>query len=357
MEKNRAQTDRSLRTERTDTDKAVLDMKVAAQLADKVVDLARQTADAVLITARDRADQAAAPSTAVERAVIDNDRARADDALESERRTADDRLRLEREDGSHALAALLPLEREHTDRDLLTERGRSDDALAERDNFLAIVSHDMRNLLGGIALSSASLTMRASETDEGKQIVKTGMRIQLYAARMNKLIGDLQDVASIEAGQLATAIVPGDPLALIVETIETFRNAAVDKGIVLEFEVAGVLPRAAFDYGRMLQVFANVIANALKFTSPGGKICIRAESAGGEVHFAVSDTGIGIPANMLDAVFRRFWQGAKDDRRGTGLGLYISKSMVEAHGGRIWVESKVGQGSVFHFTLPVVAHA
>jgi signal transduction histidine kinase len=357
MQRNRAETDASLRTERDDTDKVLRDMQAAEQAADKVVDLARQQADAVLVVARDKADHDSEQSRATEQAVVEDDRARADEVLQDERAAADDRLRREREDYGHALAELLPLEREHTDRDLLTERARSDEAIANRDDFLAIVSHDMRNLLGGILLSSSLLSKRASETEEGKRILVTGKRIQLYAARMNRLIGDLVDVVSIDAGKLACAIVPSDPLALIAETLETFRRAAEDKGIALESEVTGALPRAAFDYERMLQVFANLVSNAIKFTPRGGKIRIRGEWAGDDVHFSVSDTGPGIPQNMFAAVFLRFWQASTGDPRGTGLGLYISKNLVEAHKGRIWVESTVGQGSVFHFTVPVAASA
>jgi signal transduction histidine kinase len=357
MKKKRAQTDKSLRTERKDTDKALHEIQAAQQAADNVVDLARLQADALVVAARSKADQDTQQSRASEQAVVESERARADRVLEGERAAADDRVRRERVDFGRALAELLPLEREHTDRDLLTERGRSDEALANRDDFLGIVSHDLRNLLWGIVLSSSSLTKRASETDEGKRIVVAGKRIELYAARMNRLIGDLQDVVSIGAGKLACAIVPCDPLALIKETLETFRHAAEDRGIVLEYEVTGTLPHAAFDYERMLQVFANLVSNALKFTARGGKVRVRGERTGDEMHFSVSDTGVGIPENMLDIVFLRFWQVAANDRRGTGLGLYIAKNLVEAHGGRIWVESKVGQGSVFHFTVPLAAGA
>jgi signal transduction histidine kinase len=355
MEYRRAETDKSLRTERQDTDKALRERHAAEQAADRVVDLARQKADALVVTARDKADQASEQSIAMAQAVVGDDRARADEVLQGERATADDRLRRVREDGGYALAELLPLEREHTDRDLLTERARSDEALANRDDFMAIVSHDLRNLLGGIVLASSSLSRKASETDEGKRIVVAAKRIQLYAARMNRLIGDLVDVVSIDAGKLACAIVPSDPLALIAETLETFRRLAEDKGIVLECDVRGTLPRAAFDSERMLQVFANLVSNALKFTPRGGKICIRGERTGNQVHFSVSDTGLGISENMFDAVFLRFWQVPTTAPKGTGLGLYISKSIVEAHSGRIWIESKVGQGSVFHFTVPVAA--
>jgi signal transduction histidine kinase len=356
MEAKRAETDNSLRTEREDTDKALRARQAAERAADKVVDLARRKADALLVTARSKADQGSQQSAAIERAV-GNDRARADEVLHAERKAADDRLRCDREDGGQALAELLWLERARTDRDLLTERARSDEAIANRDDFLGIVSHDLRNLLGGIVLSSASLSKNTSETDEGRRTMVAGKRIQLYAARMNRLIGDLVDVVSIDAGRLASTIVPSDPLALIAETLATFRRAAAEKGIALGSEVAGDLPLAAFDHERMLQVFANLIANAIKFTETGGKIRIRGERAADEVHFSVSDTGVGIPESLFDAVFLRFWQVATNDPRGLGLGLYISKSLVEAHRGRIWIESRIGRGSTFHFTAPIVASA
>jgi signal transduction histidine kinase len=357
MENRRAETDKSLRTERKDTDRALREMRATEQAADKVVDLARHQADALIVASRDKADQDSEQFRKIEQAVVEDDRALADEVLQGERATADDLLRREREDYHHALSELLPLGRENTDRDLVTERARSDQAIANRDDFLGIVSHDLRNLLGGIVTASSLLSKKASETDEGKRIVVAGKRIQLYAARMNRLIGDLGDVVSIDAGKLACTIVPSDPLALIADTLETFRRAAEEKGIVLESEIRGALPRATFDHGRMLQVFANLVGNAIKFSSRGGKIGIRGERTGNDVLFSVSDTGAGIPEYMFEAVFVRFWQAAQNDRRGTGLGLYISKSIVEAHGGRIWIESKVGQGSVFHFTVPVAASA
>ncbi|MEX2080974.1 MAG: ATP-binding protein, partial [Dehalococcoidia bacterium] len=110
---------------------------------------------------------------------------------------------------------------------------------------------------------------------------------------------------------------------------------------------------AVFDRDRKLQVLANLIANAIKFTPRGGKVNVRAEAGRGTVRFCISDSGVGIPAPMLEAIFERFWQVGENDRRGQGLGLYISKCIVEAHGGRIWAESKVGEGSQVYFTLPV----
>lgn len=350
-------TDQGVRGERRDTGKTLRDKQAAEQAADQVVDLARRTADALLVTARVKADHETEHSAAIEQANLENDRVRADEVLQGERATADERLRQEREDGSHVLAELLPLEREQTDRDLLTERARSEQAIANRDGFLAIASHDLRNLLAGIVLASGSLCKEGPEADRERLVLAAGKRIQLYAARMNRLIRDLVDVVSIDAGSVASTIVPSDPRVLIAETLEMFRPTAAGKGVALESQVEGTLPLASFDHERMLQVFANLVSNALKFTSRGGSVGIRGERTGDDVLFSVSDTGVGIPQSMFDAVFLRFWQAAPNDPRGTGLGLYISKSLVEAHRGRIWIESKVGQGSVFHFTIPVAAGA
>jgi len=351
VNRGRAETDESLKTERSDADQSLQQVRAAERAADQVVDSARDEADAVLVVAREKADQES-ESTATEQAVLENQRARADAVLEGERATADDLLRREREECRNALSQLLPLERADTDRNLLTERARADEAIAHRDDFLGLVSHDLRNLLGGIVLCTSALSKTDWTPGDEKRAV-AHKRALLYAARMNRLIGDLVDVTSIDAGRLASKIAPSDPLEVIAETLERFRGAAEEKGVTLESEISGVLPHAAFDGGRILQVLANLVANAIKFSGSGGKIRIRGERRGENVLFSVIDTGVGIPENMLEAVFERFWQASTNDRRGTGLGLYISKNIVEAHKGRIWVESKIGQGSVFNFTLPV----
>ena len=107
-----------------------------------------------------------------------------------------------------------------------------------------------------------------------------------------------------------------------------------------------------FDHDRMLQVLANLISNAIKFTPEGGGIRVRGERTGDWLRLTVGDTGVGIPDTMLESVFERFWQVGENDRRGLGLGLYIARYIVQAHGGTIWAESKVGEGSTFCFTLP-----
>ena len=170
---------------------------------------------------------------------------------------------------------------------------------------------------------------------------------------MNRLIGDLVDVAAIDAGQLYVVPAPGDWSALIEEVAALFQPAAAAQGIALEIAVSARPLAMRFDHDRMLQVLANLIANSLKFTPRGGRIRVEAERGADELRCAVHDTGSGIPPHMLEAIFQRFWQARSDDRRGVGLGLYITRCIVEAHGGRIWAESTQGVGSTLRFALPI----
>jgi signal transduction histidine kinase len=363
----RERTNQSLRTEREKTDHAVRAKREdVAKHADAVVDrardnadgvlrLARQNADAVLEVAREKADGKLDPDARglKPKAAIIEERALADGALRDERNGADETLRLEREEHARTLVRFLPLERESTDRYLLTERNRSDDALANRDDFLAIVAHDLRDLIGGVVMSAALLAKRAPQNEEGANILAETKRIERYAARMKRLIGDLIDVASIDAGKLAVTPATGDLAVLIAEAADTFRATASAKGVVLETRIDAASLLATFDHERILQVLANLISNSLKFTLQGGTITIRGErEAGNNIRLSVRDTGGGIPDHALERIFERFSQVDGNDRRGLGLGLYISRCIVEAHGGRIWAESQPGQGSKISFTLP-----
>jgi signal transduction histidine kinase len=355
----RDQTDESLRTERDLTDQVRADaLSRTEDNADSLLELARKNADAVLSEARDRADRRTDRAAHDGQVVptgdfVARERAIEDDVVRDERASADDILRREREEAARVLSALLPLERDKTDRYLLTERSRSDTALASRDDFLGIVSHDLRNLLGGIVLSADMLSRAAIASGEAKDRTIAGMeRIQRYAARMNRLIGDLVDVVSIDAGKLAVRPVRADATALLSEAVDTFAPTAAEKGIELVSQAVQGALVADFDRERMLQVLANLITNALKFTPRGGKIVVRGEREANEIHLSVADTGCGLPDDMLEVVFERFWQVGTNDRRGLGLGLYISRCIVESHGGRIWVESKLGAGSEFHLTIP-----
>jgi signal transduction histidine kinase len=360
----RDRTDESLRVEREKADEAVVARQEATGRADAVVERARDKADAVLNVARDNADAVLevardkaeqllgpdAPPSEPQAAVVE-ERMLADEALRDARDTADEMLRAERAEYARARRRFLPLERESTDRHLQSERIRSDDALANRDDFLAIVTHDLRDLIGGIVMSAGVLSKSAARDDQGKRTLAETARIERYAARMNRLIGDLVDVASIDAGKLAVAPAAGAAAALVAEAVETFQESAAARGIGLKARLAAEPLAAAFDHDRILQVLANLISNSLKFTAPGGEIVISGDRVDGNVRLAVTDSGSGIPAGALEFVFERFSQVGKNDRRGLGLGLYISRCIVEAHGGRIWAES-MAAGSRVCFTLP-----
>ena len=351
----RDQTDESLRTERTKTDEVLAEARESIEKEeDLIVQRARDTADTVLETARDKADkQLNTPvSATATHATIEQARNIEDEALLRERALADATLEHQRSHSTNALKRLLPLEREKTDRTLLTERAHSDSAVSQRDDFLGMVCHDLRDLLGGILLTSESLADHAAEGAAGDAIRSTTQQIERYSARMNRLISDLVDVASIDAGQLAISTTQNDTALLVQETVQAFQQTAAPKQISLS--IIGDLPPlfTSFDHDRMLQVLANVLSNAIKFTQSGGHITISREVVGTDIVFAVKDTGTGIPADKLEAVFDRFWQLGKNDRRGIGLGLYISKCIVESHGGKMWVESTPGEGSTFYFTVP-----
>jgi signal transduction histidine kinase len=170
---------------------------------------------------------------------------------------------------------------------------------------------------------------------------------------MNRMIQDLLDVKRMESGQLWLDPRPEPVAGLIADTLEMLRPLAAGSSIRVESHVAAALPPVLADATRINQVLSNLVGNAVKFTPRNGLITISAERIDGEIRFAVIDTGPGIPAEQLPHIFGRFWQAKASDRRGIGLGLAIAKGIVEAHKGRIWVESSVGLGSTFYFTLPL----
>jgi signal transduction histidine kinase len=346
----RVETDQSLRAERGKTDSELEKRRDAVdRTADAVVLRARQAADGILQAARDTADEQRENSHAP--AVV-QERALADDALERARTGADDTIRREREQRRRALDSLLFLEREETDQHLLTERGFSDDAVNTRDIFLAMVSHDLRTMLGGIALTAQLLARESAAGSESKAVVLRAEAIQRLTARMNRLIGDLVDVASIEAGKLQVVPVEGDLRAVVREAVEMFRSSAEAHHVRLVAQLDGPPLLARFDHGRLLQVLGNLLGNAIKFSPRGAQVDIRAGRAGAEMRVAVADDGPGIRPEDLEAVFGRFWQVERRTRTGLGLGLYISRCILQAHGGRIWAESAPGTGSTLIFALP-----
>jgi signal transduction histidine kinase len=351
----RASTDEGLRSERAKSDREYSTAQTSIEAAtDAAIQQARESRDELLRATRENADvrlsRGEPPAQA--RESVARDRVHEDAALQTERATADAERRDESSERRRALAALLHLERAETDSRLLLERTRSDEGLATRDHFMGMVSHDLRTLLGGIALQAALLKRDALEDEVGRRTIQAAEKIQRFTARMNRLIGDLVDVASIEEGRIRVAPALQDATALVRESVEAFQPLASSQGLSLDVEIRGNTLMAKFDHERILQVLANLLSNAIKFTPPGGRISLQVEPVGQDVRFSVTDTGPGIPSHQLEAVFERFWQARGEDRRGLGLGLYISKGIVEAHGGRLWAESQPGEGSTFAFTLP-----
>jgi signal transduction histidine kinase len=172
---------------------------------------------------------------------------------------------------------------------------------------------------------------------------------------MNRLIGDLLDVARMEAGHLSLKLERLPAAEIIAAALERQKPLASSASLELRHETAPDLPDICADRDRLLQVFDNLIGNAIKFIEPGGRVTISAAPQTGELLFSVSDTGRGIATSHLPHVFDRFWQAPGTERRGTGFGLAIVKGVVEAHHGRVWVQSAAGQGSTFFFTIPLAA--
>jgi signal transduction histidine kinase len=221
-------------------------------------------------------------------------------------------------------------------------------AIDAREEVLKIVSHDLRNPLNTISMS-AGLMLEVDLPHD--QRVKQLSMIKRAGERMNRLIQDLLDVAKLEAGRLGIDPKPTEIAPIVNEAVDMLRPIAAEKSIRLDLVVADGLPTITADAGRVLQVLSNLVGNAVKFTPAGGRVTIRAERVAGSVRFCVADTGPGIPPAQLPQIFGRFWQADRSDRRGIGLGLAIAKGIVEAHGGRIWVESRVAEGTSLYFTL------
>jgi signal transduction histidine kinase len=351
----REQTDESLRAEREKADQALGDEMLAVdEAADAVITLARERADRVLAKARSRTDAKMKEGMRGARAVAVVERDNEDAALEHERAEADEAIHRERA----AHVALLSVERQETDHDLLSERARADRALATRDEFLGAASHDLRNMLGSM-LGFAGLIQQGGAQAPWEKTEKYALRIQRAGARMNRLIGDLIDLVSIEAGRLGVVCESADPTAVINEALESFHHQAEAAGVSLEVHLPDALHVGWFDPARVLQVLVNLLSNALKFTPAKGRVQVSLRGEPEHLLFSVKDDGIGIPPGKLQSIFERFTQVQEHDRRGSGLGLYVSNCIVQGHGGRLWVESKLDEGSTFFFTLPVrpAAHA
>jgi signal transduction histidine kinase len=227
-------------------------------------------------------------------------------------------------------------------------------AVELRERVIAIVSHDLRNQVGVIAMGANLLGMKVAQLDAPADVKKPVDTIQRTANTMQHLLGDLLDMASIQAGRLAFEPQPTAITSVLADSCDSHQAIAREKGVGLRCDVAIDDVEVTADRERLLQVVGNLLGNAIKFCAPGDTVTVHADIRDRDVLVAVSDTGPGIPREELPKIFEayRTIPAGSGRRDGTGLGLYISKGIVERHGGRIWVESEVGSGSTFFFTVP-----
>lgn len=226
-------------------------------------------------------------------------------------------------------------------------------AVRMREEVLAIVSHDLRSPLSAIRTSADHLLAHAGRTEgDLGQVARTAERIQRASQRMIHMIRDLLDLSNIEAGHLSIEPEDHDARELADTAADMLREVAAEKGIRMEVLPASAPVRVRCDRERILQVFSNLISNAIKFSSGGSTITVGVREEAERVVLSVEDRGAGIPEAQLAHVFERYVHRERREGGGLGLGLAISKAIIEAHGGTIWARSTPGAGSTFSFSLP-----
>jgi PAS domain S-box-containing protein len=232
---------------------------------------------------------------------------------------------------------------------------QTEKAVRDRQEILAVVSHDLRSPLNTIAMAADSIQERARSAQRQDEDTRTVAMIARAAARMLRMTQDLLDVSSIEANQLAIDPKPTRVTAIVHELLEALDGTARERSLELTATQTDPTLVVYCDRDRILQVLTNLVGNALKFTGPGGRIDVAIEPNGDQVRFIVCDTGSGISPELVPHVFDRYRQAAETASQGRGLGLFITKGIVEAHGGVIRVDSEPGLGTAFEFSLPRLA--
>ena len=221
-----------------------------------------------------------------------------------------------------------------------------------RRDFVANLSHELRTPIA--SLKALTETLQAGAIDDPAVAGDFLGRMSAEADRLAQMTEELGELSRIESGQVSLNKEPVDLPDLVARVLDRLRAQAERAGLLLETRIAPGLPRVPADKSRLEQVLVNLVHNAVKFTAPGGRVSVTASSDADHITVSVADTGVGISADDLPRVFERFY---KADRAraggGTGLGLAIAKHIVEAHKGRIWVDSVEGRGSTFSFSLPL----
>jgi signal transduction histidine kinase len=250
-----------------------------------------------------------------------------------------------------AQAAATALHRARTYDAELDKRRHAEMVAQAREDVLGVVAHDLRNPLNLIQMTVELIIDEELPVERRKEMLDIALRA---AKQMNRLIDDLLDTVRLQAGRLSLTVEEVSVNTILQQAEETFRPLADRRHVHFEADLQdGAIVRA--DPTRVSQIVGNLVGNALKFTPEQGSVRLRAKPDDKQVVFEVVDDGPGIPPDNMSHLFDNFWQARKNDRRGVGLGLAIAKGLVEAHGGKIWVESKVDHGSTFSFSLPTVS--
>ena len=233
------------------------------------------------------------------------------------------------------------------------------DAVIAREDMLGIVSHDLRNPANAVKMLARSIVDDEAIDHLPPHVVERVKVIQQAAEQMDALIQDLLDTTRLRGGRLHVSPRAVSAMTIAERSIEGLRPLADAGRVSLSVSLPDKLPAVHADPDRMRQLLSNLIGNAIKFTPPGGAVSLAVHLDGDEVLFVVTDSGEGIAPEELPHVFERFYQAPRDTHRairhGAGLGLPISRGIVEAHGGNIWIESTLGVGTTVRFSLPVAS--
>ncbi len=219
-----------------------------------------------------------------------------------------------------------------------------------REEILAIVSHDLRSPLTSIQMTGQLLPKIA---EDKSKVLKFSEKILSSAYQMKRMIEDLMDFAKIQEGNLSIEMKNEQPAVVVESVFEMMNGQATEKGVQLSREASPKLPVVKYDKQRIVQVLVNLVGNAIKFSRSGGHVHLAAFEFNGGVKFSVTDNGLGISEEDVPKIFDRYWQASRSKTASAGLGLSITKGIIEAHGTQIKVESQLGKGSTFYFVLPV----
>jgi two-component system sensor histidine kinase/response regulator len=235
------------------------------------------------------------------------------------------------------------------------QRLQLEQAVREREDMLAIVSHDMRTPLS-VVHTTASMLLNPKYQLTPQQVREQHERIRRNVEQMNRMIGDLMDMASLRGGNLAIEPKPIIINEVLREAVSAQEAPARDKGITLTYDSGTDVTKAHADRGRLLQLFQNLLGNAVKFCKAGDTITVGSRARGNSAHIEIADSGPGIAADALPHIFDPYYSASrKHQKSGTGLGLYICKGIVDAHGGQIRCGSEPGVGTRFDISLPLTA--